>query len=204
MKYDQITVIGEGSDARIVGWRDGATVARIIWNDHYPSSPSEFARECAREGEARGLLWIIEDSRSRGFRLVSAELVPRVRPEDLMAAIAPGNRGVLRVGASEPTERCMCADERLYTVTVTSPDGTTDTVGPMMPKTPFVADTVAWEKDRLRKEHPGAELNVGSRPNPNYRPDCLQVIAENAAYVKYVGPGGSGRNLYCQRCAVGI
>ena len=136
--------------------------------------------------------------------MVSAELVPRVTPEDLMAAIAPGNRDALLVGKSSPTERCTCADQMLYTVTARSPDGTTVTRGPMIPKIPHNADVIAYVTDRLRAEHPGAEITVASSPNPGYRPDCLQVIAEDSAYVKYVGAGRLQDNLYCQRCAVGI
>jgi len=61
------------------------------------------------------LLRIIDQS-SPGLRLVSAELVRLVTPQDLTVAIAPGNRKLVAVGTAE-LERCACADQMLYTFT---------------------------------------------------------------------------------------
>ena len=199
MEYDQITVVGEGPEepGRIVGWQDGGTVARITWNDR-----GDCARECPSEEGAIGLLRIIDQSSPR-LRLVSAELVRLVTPQDLTVAIAPGNRKLVAVGTAE-LERCACADQMVYTFTAKS-SFTTDTIGPLRPKTRRNTDVIASTVIDLYKKHPDAEISVDPSPNPVYRPDCLQLIAENSAYVEYVGPGRSGaNNLYCHRCAKGI
>jgi hypothetical protein len=55
----------------------------------------------------------------------------------------------------------------------------------------------------FRTSHPGADVTVEPRPNPDYRPDCLGVIAPGDPYVDYIGEAalaGSGRP-YCVRCA---
>jgi hypothetical protein len=62
--------------------------------------------------------------------LLSAELVPAVTAEDLVAAIAPGNRDILQLQAEVKTQRCTCADEVLYTVKMES-SSSTEVYGPM-------------------------------------------------------------------------
>lgn len=199
METDRIIATDEG---RIVGWQDGATVAMITWKITWNWGTTEWARECFREEAATGLLLLVD--RDRDCRLVSAELLPRVTSEDLWAAIAPGNRDVVEVGHSNSPERCMCADEVLYTVTAKPPNGKAVTVGPMSSTSPRDPDVVGGMIGLLREEQPDAEITVESSPNRDYRKDCLRLIAEDAAYVKYVGAGsGSRDNLYCQRCAPG-
>lgn len=191
-------------EGRIPGWQDGATVAWITVEITRRDGTSEWwARECAREEEATGHLYMINQFRDQ--RLVSAELVPRVTPRELMAAIAPSNRGVALAEWSNCAELCTSADEVLYTVTAKSPDGTAATVGPMNKTWLRDPDPIGGMVRILRKEQPGAEITVEPGPNPDYRPDCLRFIPEDAAYVKYVGAGrGSRDKRYCQRCALAI
>ena len=132
------------------------------------------------------------------YQLVSTELVPAVTVEDLEAAIAPGNQGVVQVQAEVKTRRCTCADEVLYTVKMDA------TVHGPMPWT----DAQTNAKD-LRKENPGGEVTMERGRNPDYRPDCLGYICEDEAYVNYLRAARNPRNrwhgeVYCQRCAIAI
>ena len=121
-----------------------------------------------------------------------------------MAGDWPSNGGwrgrVVQCAASaRPQVQC------LYTVTAKSPDGTAATVGPMNKTWLRDPDPIGGMVRILRKEQPGAEITVEPGPNPDYRPDCLRFIPEDAAYVKYVGAGrGSRDKRYCQRCALAI
>jgi hypothetical protein len=59
---------------------------------------------------------------------------------------------------------------------------------------------------RRRAQYPGAGIEVGQDPNPNYRPDCLGVILPGDVYADYLGESAayqSGRP-YCRRCAVAV
>jgi hypothetical protein len=196
--------INVNNGERIEGWQDGATVAWITVEITRRDGTIEWwARECAREEEATGHLYMI--SQFPDWRLVSAELMPRVTPRDLMAAIAPSNREVALAGWSNNAERCTCADEVLYTVTAKSPDGTVVTTGPMSKTWIRDPDPIAGIVRILREERPGAEITVEAGPNPDYRPDCSCFIPEDAAYVRYVGASrGSADERYCQRCALAI
>ena len=196
--------INVNDDGRIEGWQDGATVAWITMEITRRDGTTEWwAREYAREEAAASHLSVIK--LYPNWRLVSAELMPRVTPRDLMAAIAPNNRSVVVADWSDTAERCTCADEVLYTVTARSPDGTPVTIGPMSKTWLRDPDPIAGMVRILREEQPGAEIIVEPGPNPGYRPDCINVIPEDAAYVRYVGEDrGAGNERYCQRCAIAI
>jgi predicted lactoylglutathione lyase len=178
---------------RIVGWQDGTTAARILWRD----VGGVHGRWADDEQLAMAILLAFTGPSPR-YPLVSTELVSAVTVEDLEAAIAPGNRGVVQVQAEVKTRRCTCADEVLYTVKMD-----TTVHGPM----PW-ADAQD-NADYLRAENPGAEVTMESCRNPDYRPDCLGYILEDEAYVKYLRAARNPRNpwhgeVYCQRCAIGI
>ena len=188
---DKITVTADRK--RIVGWQDGTTAARILWRD-VGGVHGQWADD---EQLAMAILLAFTGPSPR-YPLVSTELVPAVTVEDLEAAIAPGNRGVVQVQAEVKTRRCTCADDVLYTVKMD-----TTVYGPM----PW---TDAQDNaDYLRAENPGAEVTMESCRNPDYRPDCLGYILEDEAYVKYLRAARNPRNpwhgeVYCQRCAIGI
>ena len=195
---DQITMTADRQ--QIVGWQDGTTAARILWKEM--STGEVRGRWTNREREAIAILYAFTPSSPR-TPLLSAELVPAVTAEDLWAAIAPGNQGVVQVQAEVKTQRCTCADEVLYTVKMES-SSSTEVNGPM-PWTdaqPFA--------DYLRKETPGAEVTMEPCRNPDYRPDCLGYTLEDEPYVKYLpaedrNPRNSWHGeVYCQRCAIGI
>jgi hypothetical protein len=191
METDKITVTAGGQ--QIVGWQDGTTAARILWED----AGQVNGRWADREELAIAILYALTPPTRTP--LVSAELVPTVTVEDLEAAIAPGNRDVVQVQAEIKTQRCTCADEVLYTVKVESSSGTT-VIGPM-PR----ADA-QYNADYERAENLGAEATIEPCRNPDYRPDCLCDILEDEAYVKYLR---AGRNpwhgeVYCQRCGIAL
>ena len=190
---DQITMTADRQ--QIVGWQDGTTAARILWKN---TAGRVDGRWADREELAIAILYAFITP-SRTALLLSTELVPAVTEEDLQAAIAPGNRGVVQVLAEVKTRRCTCADEVLYTVKMESSSGTI-AYGPM----PWI--DAPYNADSLRAENPGAEVTMESCRNPGYRPDCLRYILEDEPYVKYLR---AGRNpwhgeVYCQRCAIGI
>jgi hypothetical protein len=87
---DKITVTADRQ--RIVGWQDGTTAARILWKD----VGGVLGRWADSEKLAIAILLVFTGPSPR-YQLVSAELVPAVTVEDLEAAIAPGNRGVVQV-----------------------------------------------------------------------------------------------------------
>jgi hypothetical protein len=102
---DKITVTADRK--HIVGWQDGTTAARILWRD--VGVPRVHGRWADREQRALDILLVFAVPEPR-YPLVSTELVPAVTVEVLEAAIAPGNRGVVRVQAEVRTQRCTCAD----------------------------------------------------------------------------------------------
>jgi uncharacterized protein len=193
---NKITVTADRK--RIVGWQDGRTAARIIWKD----VGGVLGRWVDREQLAIDIILIVFNPPSPQYQLVSAELVPTVTEEDLKAAIAPGNRGVVQVQAEVKTHRCTCADEVLYTVKIES-SSSTSVHGPM----PWT--DAQCNADDLRAENPGAEVTIEPCRNTDYRPDCLGYTLEDEPYVKYLRAPGNPRNpwhgeVYCQRCAVAI
>ncbi len=188
---DKITVTADRK--HIVGWQDGTTAARILWED----VEGLHGRWADSERLALAILLAFTGPEPR-YPLVSTELVPAVTVEDLEAAIAPGNRGVVQVQAEVKTQRCTCADEVLYTVKMDA------AVSGPMPGTdaPYYANY-------LRAENPGTEVTMEPCRNPDYRPDCVGYILEDEAYVKYLRADRNPRNpwhgeVYCQRCAIGI
>jgi hypothetical protein len=193
MEIGQITVTQDGRS--IVGWQDGTTAARIIWK-HREHDEHVHGREVVREGLAIIVLRAVDKSE---YQLVSAELVAAVTPEDLMAAIAPGNRDVALVETKIQTQRCACADEVLYTITARSSSGTTM-------RTSLTNELVRFVEDSMRQEDPSAEITVESYPNPEYRPECRRDILEDEAYIKYVGEDAAPAlyKLYCQRCGIAL
>ena len=191
-EINKITVTADGQ--RIVGWQDGTVAARILWKD-----VGGVLGRWADSEELAILILLAFTGPSPRYPLVSAELVPAVTEEDLQAAIAPGNRGVVQVRAEVKTRRCTCADEVLYRVKMEAPGGTT-VRGPM-PRT-----DAQWNADHDRAENPRAEVTMEPCRNPGYRPDCLGYILEDEPYVKYLRAGGNPWHgeMYCQLCAIGI
>lgn len=193
METGQITVTQDGRS--IVGWHDGTTTARIIWK-HREHDEHVHGREVVREGLAIAVLRAVDRSE---YQLLSAELVATVTPEDLMAAIAPGNRDVALVETKIQTQRCACADQVLYTVTTKSPSGT-------RVRTSLTSDLARYVEDSGREQDPNAEITVEPYPNPEYRPECRRDIVEDEAYIKYVGEDAAPAlyKLYCQRCGIAL
>jgi hypothetical protein len=153
VETDQITVTEDGR--RIVGWEDGATVARIIWK-HEEHGEHVHGREVDNEGTPVAVLYAVDNSR---YQLVSAELVSAVTLGDLVAAIAPGYRDVVLVETDLKTQRCTCADEVLYKVTVNSPNGSTV-------MSSLTSSLVPSVTDFQRKQDSSAEITVEQHPNP--------------------------------------
>ncbi len=196
METGQITVTEDGRS--IVGWQDGTTAARIIWKHkkHAEAAEHVHGREVVREGLAIAVLRAVDGSE---YQLVSAELAPVVMPEDLMAAIAPGNRDVALVETKVQTQRCTCAVKMLYTVTARSPGGTTV-------RTSLTSELARFVEDSAREQDPSAEITVEPYPNPEYRPECRRDILEDEAYIKYVGEDVAPAlyKVYCQRCGIAL
>jgi hypothetical protein len=193
MQTGQITVTSDGHG--IVGWLDGATAARIIWK-HEDEDDHVHGRECDTAGLAIAVLRSVGFSR---YQLVSAELVPVVTAADLMAAIAPGYQAVVLAETKIQTQRCMCADELMYTVTAEPKDDT-------RAFTSLTSNLVPVAVGMLQQESPEAETTAEPYRNPDYRPDCQRDIVEDEAYIKYVGTDKNSRrdNVYCKRCGVAL
>ena len=180
MEFDKITVTADWE--HIVGWQDGTTAARILWESAGGVSGRWTNRELAASGTLRAAL--------TQYPLVSAKLLEAVTVQDLQVRMAPGNLDVVQVLAEVKTQRCTCADEVLYTVRIGSAGGTT-VHGPM-PGT---------DAEYFRKE-PDAEVTTEPCPNPDYRPGCLGYIVEDEAYVRNLraGPNPWHGQVYCQLC----
>jgi hypothetical protein len=121
-------------------WNRAADHVWILWKD----VGGVFGRWADSEKLAIAILLVFTGPSPR-YQLVSAELVPTVTVEDLEAAIAPGNRGVVQVQAEVKTHRCTCADEALYTVKMESSSSTT-VYGPCQGRTPNITPTTSGRR----------------------------------------------------------
>ncbi len=129
---------------------------------------------------------------------------PALSRQELAAAIAPQWRDVAIARSARKPHTCVGAAEvRKYVITVEYPEPPAGGITSSSAEagTPQEAERQAADR---RHDHPGATVTIEPRRNPNYRPDCLGVIAPGDVYVEYVGDAGmaeTGRP-YCLRCGL--